>query len=208
VKVVKHIYHGASSCVAGTYQLRESIFLAQPPPHPAESTTQPPNPLDTARKPPTVGTKLSLVVVTHKRSPLQKFAGQGSPTSASSSSLVESQQGNRSSTNSNPFTSSHDPEEALKSPIFGQHNPALAPIPNGKEVKDGKDGPKRKKPKNNLVKTNSSFVSRVQPADGLNKKLNEHDPSGIFAYANIGRSFQWLDLSAPIKTKVLAQSSQ
>jgi hypothetical protein len=124
------------------------------------------------------------------------------PTSGASQapSLVESQPGNASSTNSNPFTSSQDPEDS-KATVFGQHNPALAPVVNGKE----KDGPKRKKPKNSVVKTNSSFVSRVQSADSLNKKLNEHDPNGLFVFANVNRSFQWLDLSAPTKIKVCLQ---
>jgi hypothetical protein len=82
-------------------------------------------------------------------------------------------------------------------PVFGEHNPALLLV-NGRETKDGSR--KVKKPKNNLVKTNSSFVTRAQLADGLNKRLADPAPGRIFAFANIGRSFHWLDLSAPEKS--------
>jgi len=69
-------------------------------------------------------------------------------------------------------------------------------------TKEGKDASKKKKPKNSMVKTNSSFVSRVSPAENLPRRLNEHDPNGIFVHININRSFQWLDLSPNAKSKV------
>jgi hypothetical protein len=75
--------------------------------------------------------------------------------------------------------------------VFGQGNPALTHI-NGKEAKDLS---KKRKPKNNMIKTNSSFVSRVIPHETLTKRLNEHSPDGIYAFSNINRAFQWLDLS-------------
>jgi hypothetical protein len=69
-------------------------------------------------------------------------------------------------------------------------------VVNGKESKDHL---KRRKPKNNIVKSNSSFVSRVIPHEGLTKRLQEHSPDGLFAFANINRALQWLDLSSPTK---------
>jgi hypothetical protein len=79
--------------------------------------------------------------------------------------------------------------------VFGHANPALHVV-NGKESKDSS---KRRKPKNNMVKSSSTFISRVIPHEGLTKRLQEHSPEGLFAFANINRAFQWLDLSSPTK---------
>ncbi|KAJ5899555.1 hypothetical protein N7495_004299 [Penicillium taxi] len=89
-------------------------------------------------------------------------------------------------------------------PQFGDGNPALAPP--AQPVKD-KDVLKRRKPKNNIIKSSSSFVSRVITHETSAKRLSERDPNGVFAFANINRAFQWLDLSSAQKeehlTKVL-----
>ena len=82
--------------------------------------------------------------------------------------------------------------------MFGEDNILLAPVA-------GKEGVKRKKPKTNLVKSNSQFISRVIPHDSLNKRLQEHDPEGVFVFANIDRAYQWLDLSSPPPTKVVVR---
>jgi predicted esterase len=77
-------------------------------------------------------------------------------------------------------------------------------VANGKDVKDPL---KRRKPKSNIVKSNSSFVSRVIPHESLSKRLQEHDPNGLYAFANVNRALQWLDLSTENKdehmTKIL-----
>ncbi|PYI11299.1 putative catabolite repression protein creC [Aspergillus sclerotiicarbonarius CBS 121057] len=85
-------------------------------------------------------------------------------------------------------------------PLFGDGNPALAaPVM--------KEGLKRRKPKNNIIKSSSSFVSRVITHEAATKRLNDRNPDGLFAFANINRAFQWLDLSAKQKeepvTKIL-----
>lgn len=67
----------------------------------------------------------------------------------------------------------------------------------------GKDALKRRKPKNNMAKSNSSFISRVITNEGLSKRLQEHPADGLFAFANINRAFQWLDLSSPNKVRPL-----
>lgn len=91
---------------------------------------------------------------------------------------------------------------AITAPSFGDGNPALA-VP----VAASKDASKRRKPKNNIIKSSSSFVSRVITHETSTKRLNERDVNGVFAFANINRAFQWLDLSSPTKeehlTKVL-----
>jgi WD40 repeat protein len=86
--------------------------------------------------------------------------------------------------------------------VFGHANPALAPaVSNGKD----KDGAKRRKPKNSLVKSSSTFISRVIPHEGLKDRLQDHAPEGLFAFANINRAFQWLDLSSPTKVENLTK---
>jgi Ras family protein T1 len=94
--------------------------------------------------------------------------------------------------------SSDDDSVSTNTPGFGQGNVALAATSN-------KEPLKRRKPKNNIIKSNSSFVSRVIPHDGLAKRLAERDPGGVFAFANINRAYQWLDLSSAAKSEPLAK---
>ncbi|KAJ5914145.1 hypothetical protein N7504_003028 [Penicillium tannophilum] len=91
---------------------------------------------------------------------------------------------------------------AVSAPQFGDGNPALAqPAP------PAKDALKRRKPKNNIIKSSSSFVSRVITHETSAKRLSDRDPNGTFAFANINRAFQWLDITSASKeehlTKVL-----
>lgn len=81
---------------------------------------------------------------------------------------------------------------------FGESNPALQVV--AAPVKGNKKDQKLK-PKNNIIKSNSSYVSRVIPHDNLPKRLAEHSPDGLYAFANINRAFVWLDLSAEAKTE-------
>lgn len=81
---------------------------------------------------------------------------------------------------------------AGSAPVFGEGNAALSTV-NGKEPKDPL---KKRKPKNNIVKSNSSFVSRVIPHESLSKRLQDRSSHAMFAFANINRAFQWLDMSA------------
>lgn len=88
-----------------------------------------------------------------------------------------------------------------KAPVFGDGNPALLPAP----TKDSKDALKRRKPKNNIIKSSSSFVSRVIAHDTATKRLNERNPDGLFAFANINRAFHFLDVSSKNKEEPLAK---
>lgn len=87
-------------------------------------------------------------------------------------------------------------------PLFGEGNPALV-----QPSVAAKDASKRRKPKNNIIKSSSSFVSRVITHETSAKRLSDRDPNGVFAFANINRAFQWLDLNSTQKeehlTKVL-----
>ena len=84
---------------------------------------------------------------------------------------------------------------AGRPPAFGAGNTLL--VGGG-----GKDGLKRRKPKTNMVKSNSSYISRVIPHEAMSKRLQERNPDGLFAFANINRAFQWLDLSTNVTYKV------
>ncbi|KAL1913752.1 hypothetical protein Sste5344_000018 [Sporothrix stenoceras] len=68
-------------------------------------------------------------------------------------------------------------------------------------------GGKQRKPKNNVTKSNSSFISRVIVNDNLTKRLQDRPANGIFVFANINRAFQWVDMSSETKkdyfTKIL-----
>ncbi|KAG2417426.1 catabolite repression protein creC [Aspergillus terreus] len=89
-------------------------------------------------------------------------------------------------------------KESVLAPPFGDGNPALA-------APAVKDGLKRRKPKNNIIKSSSSFVSRVITHEASTKRLNDRNPEGLFAFANINRAFQWLDLGSKQKEEPLAK---
>lgn len=77
-------------------------------------------------------------------------------------------------------------------PAFGEGNAHLSPV-------NAKDAGKKRKPKNNMTKSNSSFISRVIVHENLSKRLQDRPADGLFAFANINRAFQWLDLSSEKK---------
>ena len=79
--------------------------------------------------------------------------------------------------------------DSEKAPAFGEHNSLL-------NSTSGKEGLKRRKPKTNIVKSNSTFISRVIPHDSMSKRIQDHDPEALFVFLNIHRAFQWLDLSS------------
>lgn len=84
------------------------------------------------------------------------------------------------------------PLSQTSAPAFGEGNIMLQPA-------GGKDAAKRRKPKNNIAKSNSSFISRVIVHEYLQRRLQERPVDGLFVFANINRAFQWLDLSSPTK---------
>jgi catabolite repression protein CreC len=58
---------------------------------------------------------------------------------------------------------------------------------------------KRKKPKNNIAKTNSSFVSRIITHETLQKRLADRKNDDVFAFVNVSRALEWLDLTTSEK---------
>ncbi|KIV91857.1 hypothetical protein PV10_06349 [Exophiala mesophila] len=212
----------------GIYRLRDDLQLATPPPHPSEAPIVNPNPLATTASPPTAGVKLSLVSLNPKQinpdlyktptatSSLLRWKTLGLSNTKESKEAKEARELKEarerelekesrlsietSSDSSNPTASANGSNRSNTVKAFGEGNAALSPVMS-------RDVLKRRKPKNNIIKSNSSFVSRVIPHEGLAKKLAERDQGGLFAFVNINRAFQWLDLSSATKadpmTKIL-----
>lgn len=193
--------------MTGTYVLRDELHLATPPPHPSDNPIPNTNPLATTIGPPTAGTKLSLTILAPRKPPTQtlfRVATANSTRSAVPPSIQEEVTQSPPSENGSTFKSNGFPGASVPfAQSFGEGNPALAPVVNGK---DSKDPWKKRKPKNNIVKSNSSFVSRVIPHEALQRRLTERSPQGVFAFANINRAVQWLDLSS--ETKVCTKFSR
>lgn len=163
-----------------------------------------PNPLATNPQPATVGTKLSILSLGVSSVPpafynILSLASQGSsvvqasiqehPNESDTDAGVSSNDGRAASSDAPlaPMTSA---------PAFGEGNTLLTQAST-------KDVGKRRKPKNNMTKSNSSFISRVIVHESLSKRLQDRPAEGLFAFANINRAFQWLDMSSDKKVPIL-----
>ncbi|TKA73623.1 hypothetical protein B0A49_02755 [Cryomyces minteri] len=188
----------------GTYVLKEDLLLATPPPHPSEAPVQNSNPLATTPIPPTAGTKLSLTILIPSQRNVQRLYRTDTAASAKSAlppSIKE--EGQSPGSEHDSFSRGNGFADAFRAqaPAFGEGNPALVTVVG----KDVKDPTKRRKPKSNIVKSNSSYISRVIPHETLTKKLQEHNPEGLFAFVNVNRAMQWLDLSSEQKWEPMSQ---
>ena len=159
-----------------------------------------PNPLATAPVPPTSGVKLSISIANSNRVQpqiykLNAFGSTRSHLATYSIKESESESYPFQETGSDgipPPMAEDDPERPSEST---EGTSVLSPA-------QGKEGLKRRKPKTNLMKSNSSFISRVVPHDALSKRLQEPNPEALFIFANINRAIQWLDLSCTAFAKV------
>lgn len=196
----------------GTYVLKEDLHLATPPPHPSEAPVINPNPLATTPQPATAGTKISLLSFSSKSSAplLYKVDTNRSIRSGGVQSSIQEHPGEgRSSADFVPGSSdgggtsvNGSARAALSigsAPAFGEGNTMLS------AASTGKNSGKRQKPKNNIAKSNSSFISRCIVNENMGKRLQDRPADGYFAFANINRAFQWLDLSSPTKTEHLTK---
>lgn len=186
----------------GVYTLKDDLHLATPPPHPSDAPQPNHNPLATTIPPPTAGVKVTIAVLAPRNLPSQDLFRTNTSQSSKSripQSIQEEAQSPRSDAGStaNGFGSATYYSQTSS---FGDGNPALVPV-----VTKGGRKDQKAKPKNNIVKSNSSYVSRVIPHEGLQKRLNEHSPEGLFAFANINRAFVWLDLTSELKTENLTK---
>lgn len=180
----------------GTYVLRDDLRLAAPPPHASEIPSANPNPLAITSAPPTRGVKLSLCVVGSRRNSPKSFKVHrpNSTVSDLGAWSIKEQDETSNSRNSESDGTAAGPS-APRTPIYGEVDPSVTPVV-------GKDASKRRKPKTSLIKSNSSFISRVLAHDSMSKRIQDHDPQGLFAFASFNRAFEWLDLSSVSSSKV------
>ena len=141
--------------------------------------------------------KLTLVRTSASKAPPQLYNVESAANSLpnfSTYSIEEHEEPRKSQeTNSNASNVVSEPLTASsngKAPAFGANN-ALLTTPSA-----GKDPTKRKKPKTNMMKTNSTFISRMVPHEALTKRLQERDTDCILCFANINRALQWLDITS------------
>jgi catabolite repression protein CreC len=199
---INQVAHKPKLRYAGTYILKEDLHLATPPPHPSEAPVVNPNPLATTPQPATAGTKLSLLTLSSRPSAqlLYKVNTSTNTRSGVQASIQEHPSEGRESVDvgsdggaaTSVSGSAIAPLSQTSAPAFGEGNVMLQPT-------GGKDAAKRRKPKNNIAKSNSSFISRVIVHEHLAKRLQERPADGLFVFANINRAFQWLDISSPTK---------
>lgn len=192
----------------GLYVLKEDLHLATPPPHPSEAPIVNANPLATTPQPATAGSKLSLLGLDVRPLP-PAFFRLGSRSGGVQSIQEHPDEGKSSTTEGRGSSSdaggvvrtansSDLPTLSSNAPAFGEGNALLAP-PNTK------DANKRRKPKNNMTKSNSSFISRVIVHEALGKRLQERPADGLFAFVNVNRAFQWIDLGGANKVEYLTK---
>lgn len=186
----------------GLYVLKEDLHLATPPPHPSEAPIINPNPLATNPQAATAGSKVSLLnlgvrplpssfyKVAQRPSGLQPSIQEHPNESQSSTDMRESSEGGHMTSGDLSFVSN--------APAFGEGNALLTQT-------NPKDAGKKRKPKNNMTKSNSSFISRVILHETLSKRLQDRPADGLFAFVNINRGFQWLDLSSATKAEYLTK---
>ena len=141
--------------------------------------------------------KLSLTIISPRKSPSSLYHLTGASNGSADRKTFSIRESDKEGRPSVDLSSEQD-GVSTNTPSFGQGNVALA-------ANSIKEPLKRRKPKNNIIKSNSSFVSRVIPHDGLPKRLAERDAGGILAFANINRAYQWLDLSSAAKAEPLAK---
>ena len=171
-----------------------------------------PNPLATTPLPASAGSKLSLLNLDPRSATPLVYKSLSATTTSlggAASSIHEhpsearySIEGGMSSEDGRGTSTSDAPAAGIpptSAPAFGQGNSLLATVAS-------KDAGKRKKPKNNVTKSNSSFISRVIVNESLTRRLTDRPSDGIFAFGNINRAFQWLDMSSPNKVTSSPQS--
>ncbi len=105
------------------------------------------------------------------------------------SNKSSSQPSTETAATTNGFTGS---DSGAVPPTFGEGNASLTTA----AAASSRDPLKRRKPRNSIVKSNTSFISRAIPHEALGKRLWEPRPDVLFAFANIHRAFHWLDLSS------------
>lgn len=194
----------------GTYILKEDLHLASPPPHSSEALVLTSNPLATTPQPATAGTKISLLCYNSTNPTLQIGISESNKSARSVTYVENTADKSNDSKGSADKTSTKSEDERTSASgsikqapstssvlVFGESNSFLPIV--------AKDVGKKKKPKNNIARSNSSFISRCSIHENLAKRLQETRSNGYFAFANISRAFQWLELSSNQRAEYLTK---
>ena len=181
------------------YVLKDDLHLATPPPHPSEAPIINPNPLSTAPQAASCGTRLTLLNLDVTPLALHKTTSRSDGAQGSIKEHFDESQSSADARESSSDVGRMSSVEGMllksNAPAFGEANTLLAPAAQ-------KDANKRRKPKNNMTKSNSSFISRVINHEAFSKRLQDRAQDGLFAFVNVNRAFQWLDLSSPLKVGI------
>lgn len=203
------------TCAIGQYTLRDDIHLATPPPHPSEVPILNPNPLSTAPVPITAGVKLSLCCIKYRNNSIpgmypvstNQLSVAETRSSLGSTADYDDTASDKMSTSGTSKMSGAMPSSYASQSQFGMYidsennanvtalsavlaNAVASPPSSAKDSK-------KRKPKNNMAKSNSSFVSRITPHEHLAKRLSERHSEDLYYFANINRSFNWMDYASP-----------
>lgn len=194
--------------VSGTYTLREEIYLATPPPHPLETPVVNNNPLATTSLPATAGTKLSVLSLWSKHPPLHSLKstvsgakgheGNGPRVSEEMEGLEDGSDADVGIAGSEIGISRSIDGLVRPTEKFGAGNAALMA-----SMKDAK----KKKPKHNISKNTSSFISRIIFPEPVSTRLAKRSADEKFAFANVNRAFNWLDLAHQKKVTVFVSNN-
>lgn len=184
-----------SNIRTGSYTSRDALFLAAIAQQPNFPVAQNTNVLDTAPRPSTAGVRMSgfpqcaVKSTTAVSDEWPSATSHG--TSADTAQSPKSPMANGSARFRNLATGN------LKAYVGG-----AASMPQSQtSAKDGTEPVKKKKPKTNLLKSNSSFISKVMTHDALLKNLDKMDVKNGTAFMNNSRGILWYDFSAPGKVR-------
>ena len=162
----------------GTYRLQQDMNLVLPPPHPSDPPPLNPNPLSTAPIPVSAGTTAALISV-HTHEPQSHSMTNGN---------ADSWQQN----------GTHVAIPAALEPLYlARKSSTTSSTSNGASFPTTASPMKRKKPKNSMQKTNSSFVSRIIKHDKLEERMAARKPEDLCMIANRNRALEWIDMANP-----------
>jgi catabolite repression protein CreC len=101
------------------------------------------------------------------------------------------------------LSSSDTPDESEQPPSSTQDHPPPSPsIPHEPHTLFSHSTSKKKnaaRPKHNIRTTSSSFITRIQTAEGLSKTLQSKQGDATFLFYNQAKSYVWVEAGSKVK---------
>ena len=101
------------------------------------------------------------------------------------------------------ISSSDTPDDSFTSPDVdiptsspAEHQHKLFSHPS---ISAGKKKPTISRPKHNMRTTSSTFITRLQSIEGLNKTLSSKQGEVTFLFYNTGKAFLWVEVGSKVK---------